>query len=43
MNAFLLLSLALALILIGLTQSTEKVLNIRQRRRDDGEDLKTYL
>ena len=43
MNTLLLLSLVLALILFGLTQSTENVLTIRQRRRDDGEDLKTYL
>jgi hypothetical protein len=43
MNTLLLLSLVLALILFGLTQFTENVLTIRQRRRDDGEDLKTYL
>ena len=30
-------------ILFGLTKSTESVLNSRQRRRDNGEDLKTYL
>ena len=37
---FILIPIAL---LFGLTQVTEKVLKIRQRRRDNGEDLKTYL
>ena len=31
------------LILLGLTKSTEDVLNIRQRRRDRGADPKTFL
>ena len=43
MNTLLLLLIGSALILFGLTQSTENVLNIRQRRRDNGEDVKTYL
>lgn len=43
MTTLYLLSLALALILFGLTQSTENILNLRQSRRDNGEDLKTYL
>ena len=43
MNTLLLLLIVSALILFGLTQSTENVLNIRQSRRDNGEDVKTYL
>ena len=43
MNTLLLLLIGSALILFGLTQSTENVLNIRQRRRDNVEDVKTYL
>lgn len=43
MNILYLVSLVMVLILFGLTQSTENVLAIRQRRRDNGEDLKTYL
>ena len=30
-------------ILLGLTKSTEEVLNIRQRRRDRGDDTKMFL
>ena len=30
-------------ILFGLTRSTEKILDIRQRQRDQGNDTKTYL
>jgi hypothetical protein len=30
-------------ILLGLTKTTEEVLNIRQRRRDRGDDTKTFL
>ena len=30
-------------ILLGLTKSTEKVLDIRQHQRDQGKDNKTYL
>jgi hypothetical protein len=32
-----------AVILFGLTKSTEKVLDIRQHQRDQGNDTKTYL
>jgi len=30
-------------VLFGLTKSTETVLDIRQRQRDQGNDTKTYL
>ena len=30
-------------VLLGLTRSTEKILDIRQHRRDHGNDPKTYL
>ena len=30
-------------VLLGLTKSTENILDIRQRRRDHGHDTKTYL
>ena len=40
-NAILLV--ATILILIGLVRSTENVLDIRQRRRDQGNDTKIYL
>jgi hypothetical protein len=30
-------------ILFGLTRSTEKILDIRQHERDQGNDTKTYL
>ncbi|MFM8367443.1 MAG: hypothetical protein ACKOBD_01625 [Chloroflexota bacterium] len=43
MKTLLLLSIVSALIHFGLTQSTENVLTIRQNRRDNGEDVKTYL
>ncbi|MFM8425280.1 MAG: hypothetical protein ACKOBL_08890 [Chloroflexota bacterium] len=43
MNTLLLLPVVSALILFGLTQSTENVLTIRQNRRDNGEDVKTYF
>ena len=33
----------IGLILFGLVRSTESILDIRQKRRDRGEDLKTYL
>jgi regulator of PEP synthase PpsR (kinase-PPPase family) len=39
----LILPTALTLILFGLTKSTESVLDIRQKRRDQGNDTKTYL
>lgn len=37
------LLLTSAVILLGLTKSTEAVLDIRQRRRDRGDDTKTFL
>lgn len=37
---FLLIPVA---VLFGLTRFTENVLKIRQRRRDNGVELKTYL
>lgn len=37
------LLLTSVVILLGLTKSTEEVLNIRQRRRDRGDDTKTFL
>ena len=39
----IILPIALTLILFGLTKSTESVLDIRQQRRDQGNDTKTYL
>lgn len=41
MEAILLITSAA--ILFGLTKSTGKVLDIRQRQRDQGKDTKTYL
>ena len=41
LNIFLLV--IIGLILFGLVRSTESILDIRQKRRDRGEDLKTYL
>ena len=41
MEAILLITSAV--ILFGLTKSTEKVLDIRQGQRDQGKDIKTYL
>lgn len=38
-----LLLLTSVAILLGLTRSTENVLDIRQHRRDQGDDTKTYL
>ena len=43
MNVDLLLLIMIGLILMGLVRSTESILEIRQRRRDNGEELKTYL
>lgn len=40
-NIFLLV--IIGLILFGLVRSTESILDIRQKRRDRGEDLKPYL
>ena len=39
----LLIALVIALILLGLYKSTESVLDIRQERRDRGEDTCVYL
>lgn len=39
----LVLPAAIGLILLGLTHSTENILEIRQRERDRGNDTKTYL
>ena len=39
----LLIALVIALILMGLYKSTENVLDIRQERRDRGEDTSVYL
>ena len=39
----LILLIVIGLILFGLVRSTESILEIRQRRRDRGEDLKTFL
>ncbi len=39
----IILPTALTLILLGLTKSTERVLDIRQQQRDQGNDTKTYL
>lgn len=30
-------------VLFGLTKSTEKILDLRQQQRDQGNDTKTYL
>jgi hypothetical protein len=37
------LPIASALILFGLVRSTDKILDIRQHQRDEGNDSKTYL
>jgi hypothetical protein len=39
----LILLIVIGLILFGLVRSTDSILEIRQRRRDRGEDLKTFL
>ena len=43
MDINLILLIVIGLILYGLVRSTESILEIRQRRRDRGEDLKTFL
>ncbi|HXQ33722.1 MAG TPA: hypothetical protein VN843_06905 [Anaerolineales bacterium] len=43
MNFAMILILVISLILFGLVQSTESVLDIRQRRREQGDDPKVYL
>lgn len=37
------LLIVLGLTLLGLVHSTESILDLRQRQRDDGHDIKTYL
>jgi hypothetical protein len=39
----LILATVIGLILFGLVRSTDSILEIRQRRRDQGEDLKRFL
>ena len=39
----LILLIVFSLILFGLVRSTDSILEIRQRRRDRVEDLKTFL
>ena len=43
MYSNLILLIVIGLILFGLVRSTDSILEIRQRRRDRGEDLKTFL
>ena len=43
MDTEILLLAALGAILLGLARTTESVLNVRQKRRDQGEDPKVYL
>jgi hypothetical protein len=43
MNLEILFILIPAALLFGLTRFTENILKIRQRRRDNGAELKTYL
>jgi hypothetical protein len=37
------LSVLIGVILFGLVRSTETILDIRQRRRENGDDPKVYL
>jgi hypothetical protein len=37
------LPIAFIVILFGLMKSTDNILNLRQHKRDQGEDTKTYL
>lgn len=37
------LAVLIVTILFGLVRSTETILDIRQRRRENGDDPKTYL
>lgn len=43
MNFAMILILVICLVLFGLIKSTETVLDIRQRRREQGDDPKVYL
>lgn len=43
MNFTITLIILISLIVFGLVRSTEAVLEIRQRRREQGDDSKVYL
>lgn len=43
MNFTILFTIAMGLIVLGLIQFTESVLDIRQKRRDQGDDPMAYL
>lgn len=43
MDFAMILIIVIGVILFGLVRSTESVLEIRQRRRDQGDDPKVYL
>ena len=43
MNFEIIVIVVISSILFGLIRSTETVLDIRQQRRDQGDDLKVYL
>ena len=43
MNTTMSLATAIGLILLGLIYFTDSVLNIRQKRRDQGDDPRAYL
>ncbi len=43
MNIEILFVVVAAIILYGLTRTTETILNVRQTERDHGEDVKIYL
>ncbi len=43
MNFTITLIILISLIVFGLVRSTETVLEIRQRRREQGDDSKVYL
>ncbi len=43
MDFAMILIILIGLILLGLVRSTETVLEIRQRRREQGDDSKVYL
>ena len=43
MYTTIILLVVLSLILLGLARTTESVLDVRQKRRDQGDDPKIYL
>ena len=43
MNTGLLIIVVAAIVLYGLTRTTESILDVRQAERDNGEDVKIYL